>query len=92
VNENQLAQNRIQWCALVNTPSGSIKGEGGRLQENWRMDGYDNSNRWYIRNTSIITLVSECSKNSFIRHAWGIECADRSILPLERMVTYDAQF
>jgi hypothetical protein len=32
------------------------------------------------------------SKSSFIRHAWGMGCADRSILSLERTVTYDKQF
>jgi hypothetical protein len=32
------------------------------------------------------------SKSSFIRHAWGMMCADRSNLPLQRTVTYDTQF
>jgi hypothetical protein len=32
------------------------------------------------------------SKSSFSRHAWEMGCADRSILPLERTVTYDTQF
>jgi hypothetical protein len=32
------------------------------------------------------------SKSSFIRHAWGMGCADRSILSLERTVTYFTQF
>jgi hypothetical protein len=31
------------------------------------------------------------SKSSFIRHAWGMGCANRSILPKQRTVTYDTQ-
>jgi hypothetical protein len=32
------------------------------------------------------------SKSSFIWHTWGIGCADRSILLLQRTVTYDTLF
>jgi hypothetical protein len=39
-----------------------------------------------------ILMVHIYSKSLFIRHALGMRCADRLILPLERTVTYGMQF
>jgi hypothetical protein len=35
-------------------------------------------------------VATQYSKSSFIRHAWGMGYADRSILQKKRMVTYEA--
>jgi hypothetical protein len=45
-----------------------------------------------VTELQVFQCISHCSKSSFIRHAWGMGCADRSILPLERTVTKDTQF